>query len=191
MGFRKASARLRARIKIRRIISFIDKGDKILDIGTGNGAVAHLLQKEGFPTEVRDKLGIFTTDIIDKRVFKDVPFVLFDGNMLPFEDGSFDCVLILTVLHHAHDPVKVLQEAKRVSAGRIIVIEDVYKNILQKYLTYFMDSLVNFEFAGHPHNNKTSQEWLETFRQMNLRVRDIQEKRFLLFFRQVTFILEK
>ena len=182
MGLRKASARIRAAIKMRRIISFIEKRDKILDIGTGNGAVAHLLQKEGF--------GIFTSDIADKRVFKDVPFVLIDRNSFPFEDGAFDCVLILTVLHHAHDPIKVLQEAKRLSSGRVIIIEDVYKNFLQKYITYFMDSLVNFEFTGHPHNNKSTKEWLGIFEDMNFTVKLVQEQRFLLMFRQVTFVLD-
>jgi SAM-dependent methyltransferase len=41
---------------------------------------------------------------------------------------QYDTTLLLTVLHHADDPIKTLQEAKRLTKedGRIIIIESVY-----------------------------------------------------------------
>ena len=76
-------------------------------------------------------------------------------------------------------------------ASRIIIMEDIYSNSLQKYLTFFVDSLVNLEFSDHPHSNKTDEEWRELFRKNGLKLVDAKYHRFLLFFRQVTYYLEK
>ena len=82
----------------------------------------------------------------------------YDGRLLPFPDDSFDVALLITVLHHTKKPIEILKEAIRV-APRIIVMEDLYKNLLQKYLTFAMDSLLNLEFFGHPHTNMTQEQW--------------------------------
>ena len=46
------------------------------------------------------------------------------------------------------------------------------KSELEKYKTYIMDSIVNFEFKDHPHNNKTDIEWKNIFKQLNLKLVD-------------------
>ncbi|MBI4214465.1 class I SAM-dependent methyltransferase [archaeon] len=37
-----------------------------------------------------------------------------DAHKLPYADSSFDCVLLMEVLEHVEDPLKVLQECSRV-----------------------------------------------------------------------------
>ena len=53
-----------------------------------------------------------------------VPVTPFDGEHLPFADGSFDAVILVDVLHHASDPLALMREALRVSRG-LLVVKDV------------------------------------------------------------------
>ncbi len=54
-----------------------------------------------------------------------VVFTQARGEVLPFADGAFDCVVSTLALHHWQDPVAVLKELQRVAqpAGRIIVFD--------------------------------------------------------------------
>lgn len=92
------------------------------------------------------------------------------------------------MLHHTTNAEGLIREAKRVS-DRIIIMEDIYENPFQKYITWFTDSLVNWEFFGHPHTNRTDSEWRELFEQNGLVVEKVEYYRFLLFFKQVTYAL--
>ena len=129
-------------------------------------------------------------DVRDRSLTEEVNPSIYDGTKLPYEDDYFDAALILTVLHHTDDPRNILLEAKRV-AREIIIIEDIYLNIFQKYLTFMVDSILNLEIFGHPHNNKNDHEWKKLFRKLNLNLKDSKYDRFLLFFRQAVYYLEK
>jgi hypothetical protein len=48
--------------------------------------------------------------------------------------------------------------------------------------------LVNWEFFGHPHTNQTDAEWRELFERNGLVVEKVEYYRFLLFFKQVTYV---
>ena len=98
--------------------------------------------------------------------------------------------MIITVLHHTTDHKKIISEASRV-ADQLIIMEDVYTNPIQKYATYFMDSLVNLEFKGHPHSNRDEAGWEQLFKELNLEVIDKQIHHTLVIFRQVTYLLKK
>lgn len=98
--------------------------------------------------------------------------------------------MLLTVLHHAEEPEKLVSEAKRV-AKKVVIVEDIYDNVFQKYLTFFADSLVNLEFFQHPHNNKTDIEWRNLFTKKGFEIEDIQYRSLLFFFRQAVYLLAK
>jgi len=181
--FNEWQLRQRASIKIARLLPMLQQGQSILDIGTGNGAVCQMLMEKGFH--------VTPADIRNKSRFPKVKPVLFDGENLPFAENSFEICLLLTVLHHAHKPDQLLQEAVRVSSTYLIIIEDVYTNAFQKYLTFFMDSLVNLEIKNHPHNNRTSKQWEQAFDRLGLKIIRKEEKAFLWFFRQATYLLKK
>jgi len=87
----------------------------VLDIGTGSSISIHFFAREF--TEI----AFFTVDIADMRQEKELPFVLYDGKTLPFDDKSYDIAVLNEVLHHADDPESVLKEAKRVGKAVFIV----------------------------------------------------------------------
>lgn len=172
----------RARDLIRRIQPFLDKEDLILDIGSGTCNICEVLSKKGFK--------ITPLDVQDLSFVDNMKPVIYDGNRIPFNDDVFDKSLLLTVLHHTHEPERILREAKRVSK-RIIIIEDIYKNWLHRYVSYFFDSLLNLEFVGHPHNNKNDRQWKETFEHLGLELVDAKYNHSYLVFAHATYYLEK
>jgi SAM-dependent methyltransferase len=117
----------RERELVRR--AFTPLGDRVLDIGCGEGAtLLHL----GAPP------GAVGVDLFgDKIAFaRDaVPgceFVQASAAELPFEDGRFDHVLVRDVIHHLDDPATLTREADRVlsSGGRLDVLEPCRYNPL-------------------------------------------------------------
>jgi SAM-dependent methyltransferase len=90
----------------------------VLDVGCGNGFIAHhltgLLKSRVIGLDVTN----FTSASID--------YVPYDGRHFPVRDGSVDAVLLCYVLHHAKDAALVLNEVRRVLTkdGRVIVYED-------------------------------------------------------------------
>lgn len=175
-------SRLWAGGKLRQIATFLPDEGSVIDIGSGKGMVAQMLRERGYR--------VTSLDVRDRSLPGTAAPVLYDGRKIPFDDGAFDCALLLTVLHHTAEPYAVLREAARV-AREVIVIEDVYSNPVQKNLTFFTDSLFNLEFRSHPHTNKTDAEWRRTFRELALAVAGFEGRRLLLFYRQHAYHLKK
>jgi ubiquinone/menaquinone biosynthesis C-methylase UbiE len=149
--------------RIKKIKRYLDKKDKILDIGSGSCIVDEILKKEGYD--------ITPIDIKNLSFAENVKPIIWNDGEMPFEENEFNISLILTVLHHAPVPENVLKEAKRVSKI-IIIIEDIYTNIFDKRIAYFFDSLFNLEFINHPHTNKDDKAWKKTFNDMGLKLLD-------------------
>jgi len=173
--------RLWVKKKIQPFITYLNENDKILDIGSGNGLVAHTLRGTGYD--------VTPLDIADLSYAESVKPVVYDGHTMPFADQQYDVALLLTVLHHIDQPDKVLREACRV-AHRVIIIEDIYDNFFQKKLTFFMDSLVNWAYAPCPHTNKNDEAWQRTFEAMNMEVKAVTYRRVLLLFKQAVYHIE-
>ncbi len=166
--------------KLSTVVPFI-KGNCI-DIGAGNGSVALYLQKKG--------IEITALDVDDLSIHPSIPTIVYDGDKMPFPNQSFHTGLLLTVLHHTDSPESVLKETARV-CKRIIIIEDVYSNIIQQYLTYAMDTLVNWGHSNMTYQNKNDLEWKKTFQEMGLHIIEEKKKKVLILFTQKTYVLEK
>jgi len=97
------------------LASYLTGIKSVLDIGTGSSISIHFFAKR-FP-----EIEFVTADIADMRQEKELPFVLYDGLRLPFNDNSFDFTVLNEVLHHTKDPEPVLREAKRVGENIFVV----------------------------------------------------------------------
>jgi ubiquinone/menaquinone biosynthesis C-methylase UbiE len=169
------------RKKLRPVLPYLTPGQQHVDVGCGNGLIVQHLRQKGYPCAA--------VDVADLSIVPDVSVTVYDGLHLPYEARTFDAALLLTVLHHTPDPIPVLQETTRV-AKRLIVVEDVYNNKLQQYLTYAMDTVVNFGHSSMTYQNKSDAEWKAAFEAMRWRVVAASSQSVLLFFRQATYVLE-
>jgi ubiquinone/menaquinone biosynthesis C-methylase UbiE len=160
------------------------KGNRILDVGTGVGGFAAYLSTKGYD--------VVSIDVDNSSLFEDFPTLLYNGNDFPFGDNEFDTVLLIHVLHHCENRMRVLREAIRVSQ-RVIFIEDTYRNKLEKLIVSFNDMLGNCEFYPHPYS--TPNEWREIINRENCNIlKEESYSRFtyhILYGRYVMFVVEK
>lgn len=90
----------------------LEKGDRILDVGTGNGKRVKWLNEQGYDaigTEV-NKYWVNNKDIVYGHM-----------HSLPFEDNSFNMVCSIDVLEHTSNPLGALRELFRVSKKYVLV----------------------------------------------------------------------
>jgi 2-polyprenyl-3-methyl-5-hydroxy-6-metoxy-1,4-benzoquinol methylase len=93
--------------------------DSLLDVGAGDGAIA---------AEVARRIGaqrVAGVDVLVRPVSA-IEVTSYDGERLPFADGSFDVVTISDVLHHCAKPNFVLRECLRV-ASRCVLVKDHFQ----------------------------------------------------------------
>jgi len=138
----------------------------ILDVGGRWGFYNGPLEQRGHKPLVLD---------VVRPGFQKAPVVIYDGTRMPFEDKSFDVSIFVTVLHHIRDQRTVLQEARRVTRKRILVVEDLYHHPVGRFWTVLRDQLLNFEWFGHPCGFRSRSEWESFFEAQGLRVTGCRE----------------
>lgn len=97
----------------------IGEARSLLDIGAGDGTVARMIAAH---------VGAERVAGADVKVRPDTAIEVsaYDGEHLPFPDGSFEAVVLSDVLHHCELPLVVLREALRV-ASRVVAIKDHFR----------------------------------------------------------------
>ena len=164
-GIGKRLAIKRVRQMVNRIEPFLTEGDRVLDLGAGMCLYTYELRQKGFQ--------VTPVDIKNRSIVSSVTPILYDGETLPYPNNAFDTCLLVAVLHHTKNPEKILSETARVSR-KLIVRENIYTNTIQKYYTYCIDSILNKEFRGHPHTNKTDASWKKMFTHLGLRLEKVE-----------------
>jgi SAM-dependent methyltransferase len=85
-----------------------------LDVATGGGHVARRLREVG--------LKVVTTDAAPGME----PDVVCRSEELPFADGGFDVVACRVAAHHFDDPALAVREMVRVSAGLVLISDNLH-----------------------------------------------------------------
>lgn len=109
----------RLRELVRLILPHLRAGDRALDVGCGNGTLAAALldARRGPDDLIVEGLERF------KRGGEPIAVHAYDGATMPFDDASYDAVILADVLHHEENPDRLLRECLRVSR-RIVIIKD-------------------------------------------------------------------
>lgn len=113
---------------VERILERMPRGSRILEIGTGLGSQAiPLALHHGFRAVVTDvsacALALNRDALAALGGSPAVEYHVADADHLPYEDGSFDVVLLHAALHHLPEPRSALREASRcLRPGGLLVL---------------------------------------------------------------------
>jgi ubiquinone/menaquinone biosynthesis C-methylase UbiE len=132
----------------------LEPGTRLLEVGTGVGAVLAVLGQE-FPglqltgVDIEPKQLEYAGGHLE-RAGVEAALVEADALALPFEDESFDHVWMMWFLEHISDPVAVLREARRVlvPSGGITAIEVDYSTVRAEPTTLAIEALFRTMVEG-------------------------------------------
>ncbi len=133
----------------------VPRYSRVLDVGCGNGFIAHHLSA---------MLGTSVTGIdLDETTEAPIDYHQFDGTLFPVEKQSFDVVLFCYVLHHAQNLSALLDEVRRaLRVGGLVV---VYEDIPQRRWDRIVCGVHNRKWQKRtgPCAFRHDQEWRDTF----------------------------
>jgi SAM-dependent methyltransferase len=160
----------RTRVLASRIEPMLPKDACVLDVGTGDGTIASLWQRN------RPDLRIEGIDVLVRNDTK-IPVRAFDGRTIPFDDNTWDVVTFVDVLHHTLEVEHLLREAARVARSWVVIKDHFAESAVDRATLRFMDWVGN---APHgvvlPYNNLPRVIWRQTFAQAMLELRSLDER---------------
>ena len=144
--------RVLASERAKRSFNLVEKyiiGEKILDLGAGDGLLALEIKKQL-------KKKVVLVDIIDYN-FTDLPLILYNPEeKLPLPDTEVDTTILYTVLHHASDQEHLLKEATRITKKRLVIIEGYIEDddirITNSFFDWFYNRVLGDEDINVPLN---------------------------------------
>ncbi|MDP3104907.1 MAG: methyltransferase domain-containing protein [Candidatus Methanoperedens sp.] len=117
--------------------SGVEKNHRVLDIATGAGFLALEFAKSADTVIGCDLTRNMLLKAREKEKtsgMKNTGFLLSDVESLPFPDNSFDIVSCRFAFHHFPDPEKALFEMKRVCRDRLVLVDGVSSEDMEKSL---------------------------------------------------------
>ncbi len=141
--WRQIGAKQKAK-NILDIIKLVDKSNEIqniLEVGAGDGAILAELSKQNFAKNYQAvEISQSGIEAIQKRNIPQLQKITkFDGYVLPFEDKSFDLIILSHVLEHVEHERILLREIKRVAKYCIIEVPREYRYGVNFKLKHFLD----------------------------------------------------
>ena len=134
----------------------VKDGERVLDVGTGTGALAAALVHAGPGVQV---VGIDPSEgfiaYAKKNGAARAQFEVGDAQALKFADGSFDSALALLVMNFVPDHRKAITEMRRVTrpGGTVAACVWDYDNGMQM-LRYFWDEVIALDPAMEPKDER-------------------------------------
>lgn len=146
------------------LAALLPNGASVLDVGCGDGALAYSILQSRPDVEIRG---------IDALIWKETTIRIdqFDGQVIPYEDASFDVVMFVNVLHHTEDPTVLLREAKRVARKSIVIKDHTRDGLFADATLRFMDWVGNIGLGVPlPYEFWPRERWGEAFKKLGLRI---------------------
>ena len=151
--------------RIAELLSeLLPEGAKILDVGCGDGLIDKLLLSS------RPDLDVVGVDTLI-RPEAHIDVTKFNGITLPFEDGEFEWVQCIDVLHHTKNPQNLFMELVRVASKGVIVKDHSSNSSVDAHILTMMDWAGNAKHGvALPYNFLSGDAWDELFDRAGLRV---------------------
>ena len=120
--FRHPRNRFAADIECQLMIDMLKpvRGETVLEIGCGTGAILHALLEKGLQVTGLDP-SPYMLDIASKNLGNRVELYRGFAEDLPFEDNSFHYACFVTTLEFVEDTKKSIEEACRVAKDKIFL----------------------------------------------------------------------
>lgn len=134
----------------------------LLDVGSGDGKLGSLLQQH------RPALAVSGTDVL-VRGDTAIPTTQYDGRTLPHGDGSMDVVMLVDVVHHSDDQVRLLSECRRVARMGVLIKDHLCESALDQRVLAFMDYVGNAAYGVNlPYVYWSKQQWQQNLARVRL-----------------------
>jgi SAM-dependent methyltransferase len=154
----------RVRVLGDQLVGLIRANESLLDIGTGDGLLAALIQ------EKRPDVTVAAIDVAARRDAH-ISVQLFDGRNIRYSDRTFDVAMLVDVLHHTQDPMILLHEAVRVSRHAVLLKDHTLTGFAAGLTLRLMDSVGNRRHdVALPYNYWPRTQWLEAARALGLSI---------------------
>jgi len=154
----------RVRVLVDHLALLIPAHARVLDVGCGDGLFAHLIGQK------RPDINLMGIDVL-VRPRTHILVQEFDGQVIPHDDGSFDGVMFVDVLHHTEDPMILLREAVRVARKFVVIKDHTLNGFCAGPTLRLMDWVGNAHHSvSLPYNYWPQRRWLEAFEAVELKV---------------------
>ena len=137
------------------VARMLPTGSRVLDVGCGNGYIAHHLSS----LLRADVAGID----LEYKTESAISYRQYNGGQFPIKDEFFDAALLCYVLHHTQDITIVLTELRRVlrNGGLAVVYEDVPETIWDRFMCALHDR--RWRNRTGPCTFRSAEEWRVVF----------------------------
>jgi ubiquinone/menaquinone biosynthesis C-methylase UbiE len=117
-----------ARLEVERVTGLcLESGNfkTVLDVGVGSGLFSEVFYRHGLKVsgvDINPHMLPAARQFVPQGNFQEAR-----AEVLPFPDVTFDLVFMGLVLHESDEPLKALQEARRVARKRVCILEWPYQ----------------------------------------------------------------
>lgn len=114
---------------------------KVLEVGAGDGSILHYLNEWNFAEELYAlEIAESGVSVIKNRNLNRLKEVKsFDGYRIPYEDDTFDLVILAHVLEHVEHERVLIRELKRVAKHIVIEVPLDYRFGVDQRMKHFLD----------------------------------------------------
>jgi len=150
------------------ISSHLKEGDRILDIGSGFGALGKRIEETSKKSGIEVKVQGLEKHARGGELIETLSF---DGYNIPSEDSSYDVVILADVVHHEEDYMRLLKEAARVTRRFLIIKDHTANGFLGHQRVSFMDWAANSPYGVKClYRYFSASEWADIYEKLGLEI---------------------